>query len=72
MCARAAPSPPARSPAALAGIEPGDVLVSADGISLAGLGFRAISYFLGGQPGTQVAVGLGERTITLRRVPDPQ
>lgn len=61
-----------RSPAALAGVKPGDVLVSVDGISLVGLGFRAIYYFLGGQPGTKCTVGLGGRSVTLNRVPDPQ
>ena len=61
-----------RSPAALAGVKPGDVLVSVDGVSLAGLGFRAIYYFLGGQPGTKVIVGFSGRSVTLTRVPDPQ
>jgi len=35
-----------RSPAATAGVKPGDVLRSVDGIDLGGLGFRAIYYFL--------------------------
>ncbi|MGZ3442024.1 MAG: PDZ domain-containing protein, partial [Polyangia bacterium] len=61
-----------RSPAALAGVKPGDALVSVDGVSLTGLGFRAIYYFLGGQPGTRVTVGLSGRSIALTRVPDPQ
>jgi RNA polymerase sigma factor (sigma-70 family) len=61
-----------RSPAALAGVKPGDALVSVDGVSVAGLGFRAIYYFLGGQPGTKVTIGLGTRSIALTRVPDPQ
>ena len=61
-----------RSPAALAGVKPGDVLVSVDGVRLDGLGFRAVYYFLGGQPGSKVTVGLGSRSIVLSRVPDPQ
>lgn len=61
-----------RSPAALAGVKPGDSLLSVDGVSLSGLGFRAIYYFLGGQPGTKVTVGLGSRSVVLTRVPDPQ
>jgi predicted metalloprotease with PDZ domain len=61
-----------RSPAGVAGIKPGDRLVSIDGVSLAGLGFRAIYYFLGGQPGTKVNIGLGDRSVVLTRAPDPQ
>lgn len=60
-----------RSPAALAGVKPGDVLLSVDGVSLTGLGFRAIYYFLGGQPGTRVTIGLSDRNIVLTRVPAP-
>ena len=61
-----------RSPAALAGVKPGDLLLSVDGVNVAGLGFRAIYYFLGGQPGTKATIGLGDRSVTLTRVPDPQ
>ncbi|MCU1283008.1 MAG: hypothetical protein JWM53_6554 [bacterium] len=61
----------ARSPAAVAGVKPGDVIVSVDGVNLAGLGFRAIHYLLGGQPGTNVTIALGDRSIVLTRVPAP-
>ena len=61
-----------RSPAALAGVKPGEALVSVDGVNVAGLGFRAIYYFLGGQPGTKVTIGLGNRSVVVTRVPDPQ
>lgn len=61
-----------RSPAALAGIKPGDVIKSIGGISVDGLGFQAIYYLLAGAPGSKVMLQLASRTIELTRVPDPQ
>ena len=61
-----------RSPAATAGVKPGDILRTVDGVDLSGLGFRAVYYFLGGQPGTKATIGLANRTIVLTRVPNPQ
>ena len=61
-----------RSPAALAGVKAGDILVSVDGVNVAGLGFRAIYYFLGGMPGTKATIGLASKTLIVARVPDPR
>ena len=61
-----------RSPAAVAGVKSGDLIRTVDNINVAGLGFRAIYYFLGGQPGTKVSVGLADRNVVLTRAPDPQ
>ena len=49
-----------RSPAALAGLKSGDVIVSADGTSLAGLGTERVEAqgLLKGEPGSPVAIGV--------------
>ena len=60
------------SPAALAGVKAGDVVVSIDGKDLAGLGYGAVEYALRGRPGSAVTLvvqtpGGPPRTVTFNR-----
>src|SRR5262249_16956259 len=62
------------SPAAKAGVRPGELLVTIDGKAVAELGSTALSVLLGGAVAADVSVGFGARgggtrTVTLRRVP---
>src|SRR5262249_9693286 len=62
------------SPAARAGVQPAETIVTIDGRDVSGVGSAGIGFLLGGRPGTQVAVGLvpasgGQaRVVTLTRV----
>jgi membrane-associated protease RseP (regulator of RpoE activity) len=46
------------SPAALAGLKPGHLLLAADGRSLAGVGVAGARYLLRGRPGTELALAV--------------
>lgn len=56
------------SPAARAGMQPGDIITSIDGVALAGLANSDVARRMHGAPGTVVTVGLnhGGKTRTLR------
>lgn len=64
------------SPASMAGLEPGDLIVQVDDFPLAGSDFtEVVSRYLWGEPGTSVTLRYlrpgveGRKTVNLRRVP---